>query len=210
MRIFGSLLFLAIISALVLVAITVGDDTQQDPASVSHDRIPAAADEPKSRTVNAAGPALRGREPARRPDQSPIRPADPSDIPERKLNALLERKPYREYQIVEIDSDLLREAIRLEPAESFVSLDLFGETVTLITESGTEHAEGPRNGYAVWRGQVKHADWSYASLRINPNGQVSGEIQAPTIGFITIESPGEGRFHLIWSMDDTKIDQKME
>jgi len=204
------LLVLAIISALVLVAITGWDDAQQDPASVSHDRIPAAADESKSSTAREAGFALRGRETARRADPSPIRPADPSGLPEHKLKALLERKPYRHYEIVEIDSDLLREAIRLGPAESFVSLNLFGQTVTLITESGTEHAQGPRNGYAVWRGKVKHADGSYASLRINPNGQVSGEIQAPTIGFITIESLGEGSLHLVWSMDDTRVEQDME
>jgi len=183
---------------------------QQDPVNVRHDRMSVAADELKSSTANAAELALAGQEPAGKPGQSSIRPAGPSDLPEHKLNTLLERKPYLEYEIVEIDSDLLREAIRLRSAERNLSLNLFGQTVTLITEFGTEHVQGPRNGYAVWRGKVEHADWSYASLRINPNGQVSGEIQAPTIGFISIESLGEGRLHLIWSMDDTKIEQDRE
>jgi len=206
----GNLLLLAIIPALVLLVVTNRHDMQPDSVSVDQDTVSVVAYESNSNIANSAGPAVRTLQTARKPDRPAIRAADRSSIPEHELNMLLERRPVLECDVVEIDSEQLREAIRRDPTESFVSFDLFGQTVTLVTEYGREYVEGPRNGYAVWRGTTEHADWSYASLRINPNGQMSGEIQAPTIGFATIESLGEGGMHVIWLMDDTKISQDME
>lgn len=210
LRILGSLLLLAIISALVLVAVNGGDNMQQDPATVSRDRISAANFESKSSTADSAKLSHPEQASTHQRDQIVVRPADSSSIPVAELNALLQRKPILDYEIVEINSNLLRERIRRKGAESFASIDLLGQTVTLMTENGTEYVQGPKNGYAVWHGKIKNTVWSYASLRINPSGQVSGEIQGPGIGYVTIESLGESSVHVVWSMDDTEIEQDME
>lgn len=135
---------------------------------------------------------------------------DPALVTDVDLSAVLERKPIKQYKIVRVNANLLRHVIRENDAFTPFELELFEERIELFTVDSEERSSGWQSGYAFWRGIIGGTSHSDAFLRINPNGQARGGFQSENLGYVTLESIGESGFHLLWSMDDEKIEARHE
>ena len=122
----------------------------------------------------------------------------------RRSQSLRRSTPER-YRVIRINTNLLREQIRNSEVHRAFTVQLFGEPITLVSESAIEHTQGWQAGLAIWEGKISDREWSHCTIIIDPNGLVRATFQAEDIGFVTIEALGEGGHHLMWSMDDSKI-----
>lgn len=132
--------------------------------------------------------------------------ADPSLITGVDFNEFTGQRPYQRFRVVNVNSNHLREYIRNIADREPITLRLIDELITLLPVRGEEVADGWRAGYATLNAEIQGAKWSKVSMRIAPGGQVNGYFQSPDIGYVAIESIGDGSEHFIWKMrDDVEI-----
>ena len=172
------------------------NDTQNTPVEAQVDPVPAPVINADERDA-----ILTETEPREKPMASGVFSDVPEeDIEQSLLDDFLSSRPVDKHRVVTVNTDSIREFIRMEGQDASFSIQLFDDEIVTITATGVqEHSSGWQTGMATWLGRVQEYDDSQVQFLITPDGAIDGTITTPRHGRISIDVVKGTPHHVMWT-----------